>query len=249
MQMKRLLGSVLFLFGFSFNAQAPVAVPAKNEPHHHLVLENDYVRVLRVSVPAHESTLLHQHDAPYVYVALGPADVINAVEGKPEVHLVMPDGQVNYSRGGFAHIARNESDAPFNNVTIELLHPQGEPRNLCAQVVSTDPPGPCDRSSVSATSDYALQPQFETAEIRVDIVRMSPKSKHTETAMKLPWLVVGFGNSTVQAAVKGKPAKILAEGEVVWADDDSDVSFSNSSSKAAQLLQVTFRKASAQARP
>src|SRR6266481_4231952 len=129
------LCSLLLLFAFSINAQAPTAVPIPKEPHHHLVFENSYVRVFRVSVPAHEATLLHQHDVPYLYIALGPADVINAVQGKPEVRLVMADGQLGYSRGHFAHIARNESDSPFNNVTIELLRPQGEPKNLCQAVI------------------------------------------------------------------------------------------------------------------
>src|SRR6266481_9565847 len=133
--MKPPLCSALLLLTFSSNAQAPTAVPIPKEPHHHLVLENDYVRVFRVSVPAHGATLLHQHDVPYLYVALGPADVINAVQGRSEVHLVMADGQLGYSRGGFAHVARTDSGLVFNNVTIELLHPQGEPKNLCDKVV------------------------------------------------------------------------------------------------------------------
>src|SRR5712671_4219033 len=70
--MKPLLCSALLLLTFSLNAQAPTAVPIPKEPHHHLVFENDYIRVFRVSVPAHDATLLHQHDVPYLYVALGP---------------------------------------------------------------------------------------------------------------------------------------------------------------------------------
>src|SRR5438445_540682 len=120
---KRLFIVLALLFSASLPAQAPTAVPIAREPHHHLVLENDYVRVFRVSVPAHDATLLHQHDVPYLYISLGPADVINAVQGKPEARIVMADGQLGYSLGHFAHIARNESDVPFNNVTIELLKP------------------------------------------------------------------------------------------------------------------------------
>src|SRR6266849_1462891 len=133
--MKPFLCSLLLLFTFSLNAQAPAAVPISKEPHHHLVLENDYVRVFRVSLPARDGTLLHQHDVPYVYVSLGPADVINAVQGKPEARIIMADGQLGYSPGHFAHIARNESDMDFNNVTIELLKPQGEVHNLCEKIV------------------------------------------------------------------------------------------------------------------
>src|SRR6266849_2101275 len=138
------LCSLLLLFAFSINAQAPTAVPIPKEPHHHLVFENSYVRVFRVSVPAHEATLPHQHDVPYLYVSLGPADVINAVEGKPEVRLVMADGQLGYSPGHFAHIARTDAGSSFDNVTIELLRPQGDVHNLCQKIVEGDL-GPCSK--------------------------------------------------------------------------------------------------------
>src|SRR6266852_4665493 len=99
LRLNLLLCSAVLVLAIGLNAQAPIAVPIPKEPHHHLVFENSYVRVFRVSVPAHEATLLHQHDVPYLYVALGPADVINAVQGKPEVRLVMADEQVGYSPG------------------------------------------------------------------------------------------------------------------------------------------------------
>src|SRR6267143_6352262 len=133
--MKRIFLVLPLLFSASLPAQAPVSVPIAKEPHHHLVLENDYVRVFRVSLPAHDATLLHQHDVPYLYISLGPADVINAVQGRPEAHLVMADGQLGYSPGHFAHIARTDAGSTFDNVTIELLKPQGTPRNRCAKIV------------------------------------------------------------------------------------------------------------------
>ena len=60
---------------------------------------------------------------------------LTPVRDKPEVHLVLKDGEVHFSRGRFAHVARNLSDAPFRNVTIELLHPQGEVRNRCEKIM------------------------------------------------------------------------------------------------------------------
>src|SRR5258705_401527 len=53
---KRLFLILALFFSASLSAQAPNAVPLSQEPHHHLVLENDYVRVFRVSVPAHAAT-------------------------------------------------------------------------------------------------------------------------------------------------------------------------------------------------
>ena len=97
-----LIAAAVLLVAFGTRAQAPAAnpVPTKDEPHHHLILENSYVRVLHVEVPGHDATLLHAHDLPYVSVTIGPADFINAVAGKPEVHATpvksaLPVGTLN----------------------------------------------------------------------------------------------------------------------------------------------------------
>jgi hypothetical protein len=243
--MKPLLCSLLLLFAFSLDAQAPVAVPIPQEPHHHLVLENDYVRVFRVSVPAHESTLLHQHDVPYLYVSLGPADVINAVQGRPEAHLVMADGQVGYSPGHFAHIARNESNTPFNNVTIELLHAQGEAHNECGLVITGQGAAICDPPFASDWTDT----QFETSETRLDLVWLFANGKHTESTSKLAFLVVGLGGPQVKINAKGKSPKMLREGEVEWFDSGSVVQFSHEGTEVTKFLELTFKDSALRSRP
>lgn len=222
--MKRLSLILAFLFYASLNAQAPTAVPIAKEPHHHLVLENDYVRVFRVSVPAHDATLLHQHDVPYLYVSLGPADVINAVQGKPEAHLVMADGQLGYSPGHFAHIARNDSDLPFNNVTIELLKPQGEPRNICEKIVE-GPVKECssDFSKLPANSPLIALAQamrqrglLETDEMRVTSFSFALKQNYSDSGLQSPQMLVVEDNSELQVQWLEEPAKSLHAGETLW---------------------------------
>ena len=238
--MKSFFFAATLLLAFSLSAQAPVAVPIPQEPHHHLVLENDYVRVFRVTVPPHEATLLHQHDVPYLYVALGPADVINAVQGKPEAHLVMADGQLGYSPGHFAHIARNDSDLPFNNVTIELLKPQGKPENVCAQVV----PGfvaPCDRSFTYKGKGYAVVPQFKTANTELRAIRLDPNAEHVGMTVQTCSLLVALSESHARIETKGKPAIVLGEGEVSWIEADSVVTLSNPSNKDSNLLLILLQ--------
>ena len=225
--MKRLFIILALLFSASLPAQAPTAVPITKEPHHHLVLENDYVRVFRVSVPAHDATLLHQHDVPYIYVSLGPADVINAVQGKPEARIVMADGQLGYSLGHFAHIARNESDKDFNNVTIELLRPQGESHNLCEKIVegplkdcqssgsSTVPADSPLRAFMRATGPRQL---FETEEIFVSSHSApAPIEQHySESAPHAARLLVAEDNSELRLDLAGESSKSLHSGEVFW---------------------------------
>jgi len=115
--------------GLTPNAQKPEtphAVPLKDEPHYRLIFENTYVRVFGANLLGHTTTVTHRHDLPYVYITVGPADFIDAVTDKTGVHMVMTDGQVGYSQGGFAHVIRTEAGSPLDLVIIELLKPRNE---------------------------------------------------------------------------------------------------------------------------
>jgi hypothetical protein len=124
----RTLLSILLFSSLRF-AQAtqqipPSEVPVENEPHHHLVFENEYVRVFKVEVAPHEATLVHRHKRDYVVVTIGDAEVTNAVIGKEPKKWSFKDGDVTFLEASgeksFAHKALNEGGGIFLNFTIEL---------------------------------------------------------------------------------------------------------------------------------
>jgi hypothetical protein len=250
--MKPLLCSLLLSFAFSLSAQAPVAVPIVSEPHHHLVFENSYVRVFRVSVPAHGATLLHQHDLPYVYVSLGPADVINAVAGKPEARLVMTDGQVAYSRGGFAHVARTDAGSPFDNVTVELLNPQGGAHNLCAKIVD-GPAGACPNPESLATPTHpaplsSSSELFETDEFVAESGVLAPKSKYADKQPVNSALLITLKETQLNVKLSGnvtpdyeRASMNLKGGEVYWLAAGVKRSITASGKGPARILLLSFK--------
>ncbi len=239
--MKRIFLVLAILFSASLSAQAPVAVPIAKEPHHHLVLENDYVRVFRVSVPAHDATLLHQHDVPYLYISLGPADVINAVQGRPEARIVMADGQLGYSPGHFAHIARNDSDIAFNNVTIELLHPQGNAQNICTKVVE-GPVMDCSGPPINRIANFPDkgQPLFQTGEVFVNEVNVPNGPNHLEMSGGPDALLVVLANPGLNLHIAGKPSTKVFAGEVLWLPASKKCSVSAARAVPLHFLTLTF---------
>jgi quercetin dioxygenase-like cupin family protein len=117
--MKRVL---LFLLLVPFLlAQTTTEVEITAEPSHYLALENESVRVFKVEVAPHASTLMHRHGHDYVYVTIGDAHLSNEVEGKPPAEVKLADGDTRFTPGNFAHVVKNLSDQPFRNVTIELM--------------------------------------------------------------------------------------------------------------------------------
>src|SRR4051812_3017685 len=104
-------------------AVSPASVPITNEPSHHLALENEYVRVFKVEVAPRAATLMHRHEHDYMFVTLGDSQVSNERQGEKPVMLKLKDGETRFTKGGFAHVARNLSQQPFRNATIEILVP------------------------------------------------------------------------------------------------------------------------------
>jgi hypothetical protein len=211
------------------NPTAPQApVPITEEPHHRLVLQNDFTHVYNVTVPPLDTTLLHQHDLPYIYVVLGPADIINAISGKPELHQVLVDGETHYSAGHFAHIVRTDSGMPFHNITVELVRPQASPKNLCKDVLAgaplncpePAPPGPATKGKKAAPQlSPSLRddiPYFETDEIRVDLHKVSSGNDYVDAAPKLDALLIGLTNSNLDVNLAGEHIQFLHGGDVQW---------------------------------
>src|SRR4030081_3047439 len=71
----------LFLLIPFLAARTANEVEITSEPSHHFFLENEFVRVFKVEVAPHASTLLHRHRHAYVVVTLGDDHVSNEVEG------------------------------------------------------------------------------------------------------------------------------------------------------------------------
>ena len=230
--MKTSFSLALLLLGFSVGAQAqePVSLAygsVPGEPHHHLKIENEYVRVYYVEVPPHENTLLHQHDHDCIYVSLGPSDVVNAILNKPEIHLQLKDGETHFTRGGFAHVARNLADTPFRNITIELLNPQGEARNRCEKVIdgrlndcqsSGASTLPADSPLKFIARAIAVKPLFQTDRVYLKSFSISLPQTYGEPDSQHPQLLVVENKSEAKVEFAGETSQSLQGAEVLWLD-------------------------------
>jgi hypothetical protein len=167
----------------------PGAVLAKREPHHHLVYEDSAIRVLRVRVPGHDTTLLHEHDPDYFWIALGASTVVNAKLGSPDATITSPDLSIHYTLGHFAHVARNPGGTPFDNITVELLGPQMNVRNLCETALA-DKPLDCPAPSAALSPAVAEHAAFSTDRLRVSLLTIAPGGTvHSAPNGTRTWLI------------------------------------------------------------
>ena len=163
--------------------------------------------------------------------------------------LVVTDNSVNgagwstllksmASSSGGKYSAINNSDRIFRNITIELLNPQVEARNVCGPVILDVGFAVCE----PAPGSWWAMTEFETRGLKLDHVVLSPNGKYNEKISNLGFLVVGLAGSDIKINAKGIPPKTLHEGGIEWFDAGSKERFSNSGTKATEFLKFTFKR-------
>jgi hypothetical protein len=154
----------------------------------------------------------------------------------------MSDGQLGYSPGHFAHIARTDAGSTFDNVTVELLHPQGDVRNLCGKIVDGDL-GPCSKTDTGSRG-YMDEPLFETQEFRVNVVTLQSTAKFVH---RVPsgCLYVSLDSSELQED-PGKPAIKLQPGDRFWVPAATILKLRNTGPNKARYLLLTVKQGALQ---
>lgn len=206
------------------------AVLANHEPHHHVTYADADMRVLRVRVPAHDTTLLHEHDPDYFWIALGASEIVNAKLGAPDATVKSADLTIHYAPGKFAHVARNLTAVPFDNITVELLKPQGTVKNLCADALANAPKN-------CSGSDPREVPAFETNRLRVDLVTIEPGAVMKVGAAAPRWIIALDTNDTKGSLTLSKGAW---KGGVFRATSNGWV-LKNDAKKPIRILSVVNR--------
>lgn len=91
----------------------PSAVPAQDEPQHHLVFANAYARVLDATFPAGYVTLNHSHLSDNVIVTLAL--------GRDDAQALSRIGRAVFNEGGYSHTVTNPGPGIARFIEVDLL--------------------------------------------------------------------------------------------------------------------------------
>ncbi len=203
------------------------------EPSHHLVVDNEYVRVFDVEVAPHAATLMHRHRHDYIFVTLGDSHLSNEVEGKPPAEVKLADGDARFAPGNFAHIARNLSHQPFRNVTIELMQDE-----KLRQAPSHWP----DESGEKHFPGGSSKILFVKDGVRVSEINLEPGAVTPSHRHDAPHLLVAVTDLEVRSDVEGTgpmPGKFKS-GDVKWLPGGYTHTMTNLGKSPARLVTVEF---------
>src|SRR4051794_22890635 len=114
---------LLILVKISF---AQVPIPVREEPRHHVVLQNQYLRLLDVWLQSGDTTFFHIHEIPSLFVILSKTVTASQVKGENWVQgtFTSQPGHAWYNdfkNGPLIHRVCNVDTIPFHVMDIEIL--------------------------------------------------------------------------------------------------------------------------------
>ena len=101
------------------SSDAVVAI--SDEPHHHLIIDNDVLRAYAVEIGPGERTLCHQHLHHFLMYIAGSGQVRSTPQkGRASEHEYK-DSDCEFFDEGLVHVVENLGREPFRNLIVELL--------------------------------------------------------------------------------------------------------------------------------
>jgi uncharacterized Zn-binding protein involved in type VI secretion len=245
MKIKAAPFAVMCLLVLPLAAQDASVITMDQEPHHHLALHNDYVKVFNVEVSPGDSIVLHRHDQDTVAIAIGDQLVTVGIPGKPDVHQKNADAQVRLQRSGYMHSTRVDGDTPYHTVAVELMRPQTGFHNVCAVILAGEPLN-CPETAPKSSSTFASQPLLDSAETHVQLVRVlahqSANVAETAGARAASQVIVALDAATISPGDSKQSERALQPGDFVWIDGGSGHArvYQNRSDKDARFIEIIF---------
>jgi quercetin dioxygenase-like cupin family protein len=230
--MKRALLSFLLIPFLA--APTTIEVQITSEPSHHLVLENESMRVFKVEVAPHASTLMHRHRHDYVFVTLGDVHASNQVEGKPSVDRKLSDGGTRLVAGNFAHVAKHLSNGM---ASAAAFHPASVQSSRCERA------GPWPEENGEKTFlGGRITTLFVKEGVRVSEVNLEPGAIVPSHHHDGPHLLAVITDLDIRSDVEGMgpmPGKFKSE-DVKWLPGGYTHTLTNGGKSPARFVTVEF---------
>ena len=216
--------ALLLLLPICISCTGMSQVPVRQEPLHHNVFENAWVRVLDVHIPPGDTTQFHKHETPSVFIVLNPVKTGSQVIQEEQTSTALR-GDSAISFESFAttpriHRVWNEDTTEFHVMDIELLS-KGQP--AMASPFSNVP---------------GSQLLIDVAPARV--YRLSIEGgKNLQVNNKRPLLIVGLTDNTGKVSVNNKI--FSRKGDLIFIEPDKSIHVSNKSNQPFSFALLEFK--------
>ena len=196
----------LFLLAGTLFCQAQIQV--SKEPMHHNVFENDRVRILDVHIPPGDTSLIHKHSTPSVFLVLTNTKTGSQVIVEP-AKIRLTEGNIWFE--GFydkprIHRVWNSDTTEFHVIDMELLHDKPD---------SIEPP----------LHIKSFTPLLDEKPVRGYRFTLPAQSTLVVPRRKAPIVVIGLTDTG--GSVMANNTSFTKKGDYMFVQPGSSINFSN----------------------
>jgi quercetin dioxygenase-like cupin family protein len=214
------------IIAISFSSLLTNAQPAvRNEPRHHNVFENDYVRILDVFIPPHDTTQFHIHNTPSIFIMLTKTAIGSQLMGRQPTKDVSVAGSYWYDSLVTPRIHRvwNDDSTWFHPMDIELI--AGKPHS--DQAVLQNP---------------FLQLSFNEPLVNGYHVQLQTGKTIELAATVTGYLLVSTGDATIEYKVDDHiQHRIMKSGHYLWIDPGKPFAITSDGNTPADFLLLQLK--------
>lgn len=214
-----------FLAVLFYCSTASAQLPVRNEPRHHNVFENNFVRVLDVFIGPKDTTLYHLHNTPSVFIIYTKTKVGSQLAGQPPQEGINLPGAVSYDSLSTPRLHRvwNEDSSWFHVMDVELtaIH---------------------HRSDISVLKDPLLQLLFDKKEVNGYGIELKPASSIQLPASVNGYLVISKSETEIDYRINGVTQhRIMKAGHYIWIEARKSSSLSTGTRLPASLVLLQLK--------
>jgi hypothetical protein len=209
----------------------PATAPlAREEPRHHLLLQNEFVRIVRVVIPPGESTMWHEHNFDYGVLFVNGTKVHVDTTANPQGvdgnTVTKSFTYTPYAGKHFVHRVHDTEATINHQLAFEII-----------------PPLPIG----FAVSDRTAAPQYklemDNDRIRVWRLQLAPGDEAGLITQKAPGIrFVLSGDRLIETHADGKVNEInLRSGEFAWLPGAASRSLTNVGAAPLELLEIELK--------
>ncbi|HMK18918.1 MAG TPA: hypothetical protein VK492_12000 [Chitinophagaceae bacterium] len=203
------------------NAQIHV----RDEPRHHNVFENEFIRILDVYLAPGDSTLYHLHNTPSVFIMFTNTNVGSQLIGKQSQKGANITGEVSYDNLNTprTHRVWNEDTSWFHVMDIELTSTK-------------------QKKNIAVLQNSALKLLFNEQQVNGYSIELKAASN-----MQLPpsvngYLLISKSKSVIEFKTDDAVQdRIMKSSHYIWIEAGNNCSVKNLKSQAANFVLLQFK--------
>jgi len=200
-------------------------IHVRDEPRHHNVFENEFIRILDVYLAPGDTTLYHLHNTPSVFIVFTNTNVGSQLIGKQSQKGANITGEVSYDNLNTprTHRVWNEDTSWFHVMDIELTSAK-------------------QKKNMPVLQNPALKLLFNEQQVIGYSIELKATGNIQLPASANGYLLISKSKSVIEfkidAAVQDRTMK---PSHYIWVEAGKKISMKNMDSKEANFVLLQFK--------